>query len=63
VSRTPFSLRTVAGLAFYRLLLQAGVSARCRQVMGTVHAIEVLVTTCPDISRNTAADIAQFCRS
>lgn len=51
------------GIGFYRLLLDAGVSARCRQVMGTVHATEILVTACPDISRNTAADIAQFCRS
>jgi acetyl esterase len=51
------------GVAFYRLLLQAGVSARCRQVMGTVHGTEVFVTSCPDVSRDTAADIAHFCRS
>lgn len=51
------------GVGFYRLLLQAGVSARCRQVMGTIHGTEVFSITCPDISRNTAADIAHFCRS
>lgn len=49
------------GVAFYRLLLQAGVPARCRQVMGTVHGTEVFLC-CPDISRDTAADLARFCR-
>jgi acetyl esterase/lipase len=48
------------GIAFYRLLLGAGVSARCRQVMGTCHGIEVLPVICPDISRDTANDIANF---
>jgi hypothetical protein len=41
-------------------LLQAGVAARCRQVMGTTHGIEILPPICPDISRDTAADIANF---
>lgn len=50
------------GIGFYRLLLQAGVAARCRQVMGTVHGTEVM-HCCPDISRDTASDIAHFCRS
>jgi acetyl esterase/lipase len=50
------------GLAFYRMLLQAGVPARCRQVMGTVHGTEILPTMCPDVSWSTAADIAQLCR-
>ncbi len=50
------------GIEFYRLLLRAGVPARCRQVMGTVHGLEVFVIACPDISRETAASIAQFCR-
>jgi len=49
------------GVWFYRLLLQAGVPARCRQVMGTVHGTEVFLC-CPDISRDTAADLARFCR-
>jgi acetyl esterase/lipase len=50
------------GIEFYRLLLRAGVQARCRQVMGTIHGTEVFVVACPDISRETAASIAQFCR-
>jgi acetyl esterase/lipase len=48
------------GVAFYRLLLRAGVSARCRQLMGTCHGIEILPVVCPDIARSTAADIADF---
>jgi acetyl esterase len=50
------------GLNFYRLLLQAGVSARCRQMMGTMHATEAFTFLCPDISRDTAKDIAAFAR-
>ena len=50
------------GIEFYRLLMRAGVAARCRQVMGTVHGTEIFAITCPDISRETAASIAQFCR-
>ncbi|HLM18105.1 MAG TPA: alpha/beta hydrolase [Acidimicrobiia bacterium] len=50
------------GIEFYRLLLRAGVPARCRQVMGTIHGTEVFAIACPDISRETAASIAQFCR-
>jgi len=50
------------GIVFYRLLLQAGVAARCRQVMGTIHGTEIFVISCPDISRDTASDIANFCR-
>ena len=49
------------GLNFYRLLLRAGVSARCRQVMGTVHGTEVFPMVCTDISRDTARDLASFC--
>ena len=45
-----------------RTLLQAGVPARCRQVMGTSHGIEIFAVCCPEISRETAASIAQFCR-
>lgn len=48
------------GVGFYRLLLRAGVDARCRQVMGTIHATEVFPMLCPDISRDTAASIAAF---
>jgi acetyl esterase/lipase len=50
------------GIEFYRLLIGAGVPARCRQVMGTVHATELFLAACPEISRETAASIAQFCR-
>ncbi len=50
------------GVGFYRLLLRAGVPARCRQVMGTVHGTEIFSVACPDISRDTAADLARFAR-
>ena len=50
------------GVAFYRLLLQAGVSARCRQVMGTIHGTEVFPIACPEISRDTARDLAALCK-
>lgn len=50
------------GINFYRLLMQAGVSARCRQVMGTIHGTEVFPFCCPDISRDTARDLAAFCK-
>jgi acetyl esterase len=50
------------GINFYRLLLAAGVAARCRQVMGTMHAVETFTTVCPDISRDTARDLAAFCK-
>lgn len=46
------------GVNFYRLLLRSGVPARCRQVMGTVHATEVFPAWAPDISHTTANDIA-----
>jgi acetyl esterase/lipase len=50
------------GVGFYRLLMGAGVKARCRQVMGSIHGTEVFSITCPDISRDTASDLANFCR-
>ena len=50
------------GINFYRLLLSAGVQARCRQVMGTMHGTEVFAIACPDISADTARDIAGFTR-
>lgn len=49
------------GVEFYRMLLRAGVSARCRQVMGTVHGTEIFAIACPDVSRETASSIAHFC--
>ncbi len=49
------------GIAFYRLLMNSGVSARCRQMMGACHGIEILLPViCPDIARSTASDIANF---
>jgi acetyl esterase/lipase len=51
------------GINFYRLLLSAGVPARCRQVMGTSHGTEIFTIACPEISRDTARDLAAFCRS
>jgi acetyl esterase/lipase len=50
------------GIEFYRLLLRAGVRARCRQVMGTVHGADILAMLVPDIAKETAASIALFCR-
>jgi len=51
------------GIAFYRMLLAAGVPARGRTVLGTMHGVEVFPPLCPDISHSTAADIAAFARS
>ncbi len=51
------------GIDFYRLLLRAGVRARCRQVMGAVHGAETYPVLCPDISRDTAVSIADFART
>ena len=50
------------GIEFYRLLLAAGVAARCRQVMGTAHGTEVYPMVCPEISRDTARDLAALAR-
>jgi acetyl esterase len=50
------------GINFYRMLLRAGVDARCRQVMGTIHGTEIFPLACPDISRDTASNLADFCR-
>ncbi len=48
------------GLDMYRRLMRAGVSARCRQVMGTCHAGDLFVASVPDIAGDTAADMARF---
>ena len=50
------------GIEFYRLAARAGVKAQCRQVMGTIHGTEIFPGTCPDVSRETARSIADFCR-
>lgn len=51
------------GIVFYRRLLAAGVAARARQVMGTIHGTEIFALACPDISRDTARDIAGFVKA
>lgn len=51
------------GVNFYRLLVRAGVQSRCRQVMGTIHGIEIFPIACPDVSRDTAVSIADFCKN
>jgi acetyl esterase len=51
------------GINFYRLLLKAGIPARCRQMMGTMHGTEIFTIACPDVSRDTARDIAGFTRA
>jgi len=50
------------GIGFYRLLIHNGVAARCRQVMGTIHGTEIFAICCPDISRDTASDMANFAK-
>lgn len=50
------------GINFYRLLLRAGVRARCIQAMGTIHGTEVFPSTCPEVSRAAARDLAAFAR-
>jgi acetyl esterase/lipase len=49
------------GVGFYRLLIANGQPARCRQVMGTIHGTEIFLA-CPEISRDTARDLAAFAR-
>jgi len=48
------------GMAFFRLLLKAGVKARGRMVLGTSHAAEIFPIMVPDISHSTATDMATF---
>lgn len=48
------------GIAFYRRLLEAGVAARRRIVLGTTHATELYPTMCPDITHATASDVVAF---
>lgn len=50
------------GVDFYRRLLAAGSPARCRTLHGTLHATEIYALACPEISRDTAAHLADFAR-
>lgn len=51
------------GIAFYRLLLKAGVATRARTVMGTMHGTEIFSVACPEISLDAAQHIATFARA
>ena len=51
------------GIAFYRLLLEAGVPARGRTMLGTMHGQEIFSISCPDVSADTALSIADFART
>jgi len=51
------------GVAFFRLLLAADVAARGREMLGTMHATEMHPTICPEISRDTARELADFAAS
>jgi acetyl esterase/lipase len=50
------------GLEFYRLCLAAGVPARARMSMGTMHGTEIFPLACPEISADTARDLAAFAK-
>ena len=51
------------GINFYRLLTRAGVSARCREVIGTIHGTELFPLLCPDITHDAAVSVADFARN
>ena len=48
------------GIEFYRRLLAAGVAARGRNVLGTMHGTEAAVILCPEITHDAARDLAAF---
>jgi acetyl esterase/lipase len=48
------------GVAFYRKLIEAGVNARCRNVLGTMHATELVPIICPEITADAASHLATF---
>ncbi len=51
------------GIAMYRRLLAAGVDARGRMILGTMHATEVIPNIHPDLSRDGAQHVAAFAKS
>lgn len=51
------------GIAFYRTALSAGVDARCRQVMGTVHGGDLMMSVVPSLAMDTLRCIADFVES
>jgi acetyl esterase/lipase len=50
------------GIAFFRLLTEAGVPAQARNVLGTPHGAELMVHVVPEVSRQTAASMVRFLR-
>jgi acetyl esterase/lipase len=48
------------GIAMYRRLLAAGVDARGRVILGTMHATEAIPNIHPDLSRDAAQHLAGF---
>ena len=50
-------------IEFYRLLVRAGVPARCRNMIGTTHGLEIFSVACPEISADTAQSIADLARN
>jgi acetyl esterase len=48
------------GINFYRLLLRAGVPARARTALGTVHGIELMPIACPEITAAAQVDLVAF---
>ena len=50
------------GVNFYRLLARAGVDARCRDAIGTVHGAELMAAATPEVSLDAARAIADFAR-
>ena len=51
------------GIEFYRLLLRAGQTARCRQVMGTTHGADNSILPCTDLATATARDMAALAQA
>jgi len=39
------------------------VSARCRQVMGTLHGSEIFSVSCPEIATETAISVAHLAKT
>jgi acetyl esterase/lipase len=49
------------GLEFYRKLMKAGVAVRCRSILGTPHAGDIIcMSVLPDLYLSTLHDIAAF---
>ena len=51
------------GYNFYKLLKEAGVDTDISEAKGTIHAVELFLTLCPDLSLETAKNLANFTTS